>query len=117
MVRCVTNMTERSGESIAATPKPPYTAVIFSSVRTDGDNGYAATAFRMAVLAAEQPGYLGMETAHEQIGITVSYWQTEEHARAWKRVTEHAEAQRQGREVWYSQYVVRIATVVREYGG
>lgn len=101
---------------IATTPAAPYTAVIFTSVRTDGDNGYAAMAARMEALAAEQPGYLGIESAREGVGITVSYWATDDDATAWKRVVEHGEAQRLGREQWYSRYVVRIATVTREYG-
>ncbi len=61
---------------IANTPKPPYYAVIFSNHRIDGDNGYAEMADRMAELAAQQPGYLGMESAREGLGITVSYWET-----------------------------------------
>ena len=97
---------------------PPYVAVIFTSVRTPGDNGYAATAQRMDELAAEQPGYLGIESARDGdgFGITVSYWRDEDLAREWKRVAEHAEAQRRGREGWYERYTVRVATVTREYG-
>ena len=97
---------------------PPYVAVIFTSVRTSGDNGYAATAARMDELAAEQPGYLGIESARNDdgFGITVSYWSDEDAARSWKRVAEHAEAQRRGRDEWYLSYTIRVATVVREYG-
>jgi heme-degrading monooxygenase HmoA len=101
----------------AETPPPPYTAVIFTSVRTDDDaEGYAATAARMEELAAEQPGFLGLESAREGIGITVSYWATPDAARAWKAVAEHVLAQRTGRERWYRGYRVRVATVEREYG-
>jgi heme-degrading monooxygenase HmoA len=100
----------------AETPEPPYVACIFTSVRTDGDDGYAAAALRMDELAAEQPGFLGMEAAREELGITVSYWADEESARAWKRVAEHRVAQRLGRERWYAGYRVRIATVHRDYG-
>ena len=103
--------------AIASTPEPPYTAVIFTSVRTDGDAGYAAMAERMEALAAEQPGYLGIESARSGVGITVSYWRSDEDARAFKRVVDHLEAQRLGREQWYSRFVVRVATVTREYGG
>jgi heme-degrading monooxygenase HmoA len=102
--------------SIAGTPEPPYVAVIFTSVRTGGDAGYAAMSERMTSLAAEQPGYLGIEAARDRLGITVSYWTDEAAARAWKRVAEHLVAQRLGREVWYSDYRVRIAVVGREYG-
>ena len=106
----------RVTDPIAETPEPPYTAVIFTSLRTEGDNGYAAAAARMEELAAEQPGYLGIESARDGVGITVSYWATEADAAAWKRIAEHAAAQRAGRERWYSQYVVRVATVTRQYG-
>jgi len=44
-----------SDPTIAATPPPPYVAVIFTSVRTDGDDGYAAMAATMERLAREQP--------------------------------------------------------------
>src|SRR5262245_3487688 len=102
--------------AIASTPSPPYVAVIFTNVRTEGDNGYLETAARMEELAARQPGYLGIESARAEVGITVSYWATEVDATAWKRVVEHAEAQRIGREQWYARYIVRVATVTREYG-
>ncbi|MHB1930973.1 MAG: antibiotic biosynthesis monooxygenase family protein, partial [Acidimicrobiales bacterium] len=62
---------------IARTPEPPYVAVIFTSLRTPGDRGYAATAERMLELARRQDGYLGFETAREGLGITVSYWRDE----------------------------------------
>lgn len=100
----------------AETPDPPYVAVIFTSVRTDGDNGYAAMAESMDELARKQPGYLGIEAARAEVGITVSYWADQDAARAWKQVTEHLVAQRRGREAWYADYRVRVATVEREYG-
>lgn len=102
---------------IADLPEPPYTAVIFSNVRTEGDQGYAVMAQRMQQLATEQPGYLGIESSRENgLGITVSYWVDEDSARAWKLVHEHSVAQDRGREVWYADYQVRIATVGRAYG-
>jgi heme-degrading monooxygenase HmoA len=104
-----------SGGAIAATPRPPYVAVIFTSIRTDGDNGYAAMAEAMEQLAAEQPGYLGIEAAREEVGITVSYWADEQAAQGWKQVAAHLGAQRLGRERWYHDYRVRIATVTRDY--
>ena len=104
---------------LAETPKPPYVAVIFTSVRTDEDDeGYAAMAARMDELAAAQPGYLGVESARgaDGLGITVSYWRSAADARAWKQVSEHAGAQKLGRERWYRMFRVRIAEVTREYG-
>ena len=102
--------------TIAETPAPPYVAVIFTSLRTDGDNGYPAMVAAMERLAREQPGYLGIEAAREGLGITVSYWRDEAAAAAWKQVGAHLVAQRRGREVWYRDYRVRIAHVTRDYG-
>lgn len=102
--------------AIASTPEPPYVAVIFTSLQTDDVAGYGEMAERMESLAAEQPGYLGFEAARSGLGIAVSYWATDADARAWKRLAEHAEAQRLGRERWYADYRVRVATVEREYG-
>lgn len=102
--------------AFASTPEPPYVAVIFTSVRTSGDNGYAAMSARMDALAAEQPGYLGIESARDDVGITVSYWADEASAQAWKQVAAHLVAQQRGREVWYADYRVRVAVVHRDYG-
>jgi heme-degrading monooxygenase HmoA len=100
----------------AETPTPPYYAVIFSSTRTSGDHGYAAMAKKMFDLAARQPGYLGVETAREELGISISYWTDLKSIRRWKADLAHRDAQRRGREVWYSGYRVRICRVEREYG-
>ena len=105
-----------SDPTIAATPPPPYVAVIFTSVRTDDDGGYAGMAAAMERLAREQPGYLGIEAAREGVGITVSYWRDEASAQAWKEVGAHLVAQRRGREAWYRDYRVRVARVTRDYG-
>ena len=103
----------------AATPEPPYTAVIFTSRRTDRDEeGYGAAAAAMEAAAARQPGYLGIESARDVrtgLGITVSYWATQADARAWKAVATHAQVQRRGRQDWYVDYRVRVATVERHY--
>ncbi len=103
--------------SIAATPDPPYTAVVFTSLRTPaGPVGYAAMTAAMDTLAARQPGYLGAESARDTVGITVSYWANDAAAQAWKRVAAHLGAQHLGRERWYADYRVRVATVHRDYG-
>jgi heme-degrading monooxygenase HmoA len=100
---------------IATTPPPPYYAVIFTSLRTPSDDGYGRTADAMIALAAEQPGFLGVESAREELGITVSYWKDLESIRAWKAHADHQLAQRGGRERWYARYTTRIARVERDY--
>lgn len=93
----------------------PYYAVIFTSTRTDGDNDYGAMATLMEDLAKKQTGFLGIESAREAIGITVSYWESLEAIASWKRDTDHKIAQQKGRTDWYTWYKVRICKVEREY--
>lgn len=99
----------------AKTPTPPYYAVIFTSIRKEGDNGYSQMAEKMIALATGQPGFLGLESARQELGITVSYWSDLDSVKAWKNNVEHMEAQKLGREKWYARYKIRIAKVEREY--
>jgi heme-degrading monooxygenase HmoA len=101
---------------IASTPKPPYYAVIFTSHRTEGDYGYGEMAARMVELASMQPGFLGVESAREDVGITVSYWSDLESIKQWKANAEHQEAQRLGHEKWYSSFKTRISKEEHDYG-
>ena len=100
---------------IAATPQPPYYAVIFTSARTDVEEGYSQMSEQMAALAQQQPGYLGHESAREEIGITVSYWESLEAIKNWKKNTEHLVAQQKGIAEWYAHYKTRICKVERDY--
>jgi heme-degrading monooxygenase HmoA len=99
----------------AKTPEPPYYAVIFTSVRKDGDDGYSETANEMLELAAKQDGFLGFETARQEIGISVSYWSTLDAIRAWKENLNHRRAQSRAQN-WYQAFRVRVCCVEREYG-
>ena len=101
--------------TIAATPAPPYYAVIFTSLRTAGDNGYGKMAEAMETLAATQPGFLGIESARDGLGITVSYWASLEAIAAWKANAKHLVAQQYGRDTWYEEFKVRICRVERDY--
>ena len=99
----------------ATTPKPPYYAVIFTSVRHDSDNGYGEAAKQMLELASKQPGFLGFETARQEIGISVSYWSTLETIKTWKENVTHCQVQSRANE-WYKTFRVRVCRVEREYG-
>ncbi len=89
--------------------------MIFTSLRQTGGHGYAEMAERMVALAAKQPGFLGMESVRDGLGITVSYWKSLQVIAQWKARVEHLEAQRLGHEQWYAHFRVRIAKVEREY--
>lgn len=101
---------------IASTPPAPYYAVIFTSIRTEGDNGYNEMGEKMLKIASVQPGFLGVESARNEIGITISYWKDLDSIRNWKLHTEHTLAQEKGKAIWYKLYNVRIAKVEKEYG-
>ncbi|MDH6672553.1 heme-degrading monooxygenase HmoA [Paenibacillus sp. LBL] len=99
----------------ANTPKPPYYACIFVSKRTEGDRGYGAMSDKMAELAAQQPGYLGVESARDEgLGITVSYWDSLEAIRLWKENAAHQVAQERGKNEWHESFGLRICKVERD---
>lgn len=100
---------------IATTPAAPYYAVIFTSERTTIDEGYAEMAERMVALAAEQPGFLGVESARSELGITVSYWDSLAAIQNWKKNSDHLLAQALGKTKWYARYTTRICKVERAY--
>ncbi|HPI53290.1 MAG TPA: antibiotic biosynthesis monooxygenase [Chitinophagaceae bacterium] len=92
-----------------------YYAVIFTSIRSNEYEGYTDMSNHMMELAAQQPGFLGVESAREKMGITISYWKTKEDILQWKQHSEHAIAQKLGKENWYTYFKVRICKVEREY--
>lgn len=97
---------------IAKTPEPPYYAVIFASQRTEGDRGYEKMADKMVELASQQKGFLGVESARdEQLGITVSYWDSLESIKEWKENAAHRVAQEKGRTEWYKNFSLRVCRV------
>lgn len=100
---------------LAKTPPPPYYAVIFTSIKEKNDTGYDDTANRMMELAQQQPGFLGVESARNEIGITVSYWKDLASIKKWKEHAEHTIAREKGRSDWYKAFKTRIAKVERDY--
>ena len=97
---------------------PPYYSVIFTTVRSEDEDGYSLMATAMEKLASQQPGFLGIESVYESEthqGITVSYWRDLDSIAHWKENVEHLSAQRLGRNRWYSQYTVRICEVKKSY--
>ena len=93
-------------------------AVIFTNRRTIADPaGYAAAASAMDALAAQQPGYRGIESVRGEdgFGITISYWADEASAIAWREQADHAAVRASGRTRWYESYDLQVATIGRSY--
>ena len=100
--------------TLAHTPAPPYYAVIFTTVKSENQEGYAGMNARMFELAKQQKGYLGIESAKGEIGISVTYWETLEDIARWKNHAEHQAAQRKGYETWYQAFATRVCLVERD---
>jgi heme-degrading monooxygenase HmoA len=101
-----------------ATHTPGTVAVIFIAKRTSEDEaGYGIAAAKMDAMAAEQPGYRGIDSTRgpDGLGITVSYWADDASAKAWRDHPEHAKIREMGRGRWYQHYDLHVAEVTRSY--
>lgn len=105
--------------SIVNTPKPPYYAVIFTSIHTNKEKEeYDIASARMVELAQNMPGFLGVESLRDKSGFgkTSVYWKDKESIKAWRNHEEHKVVKKRGRAIWYEKYIVRIAKVEKDYG-
>jgi len=93
----------------------PYYAVIFTSLLSEKTDGYAEMSNKMEKLAKLQDGFLGMNSARNDIGITISYWDSLEAIKNWKQQSDHLIAQEKGKSDWYSWYNIKICKVESEY--
>ena len=98
---------------IVKTPKTPYYSVIFTSKRTDGDNGYSIVADKMMSEAEKIDGFIGAESLRDEsgFGMTISYWESLDSINDWRNHIGHMEAKLKGKELWYSEYKLRICKV------
>jgi len=112
-------MSSSKPNAFAGTPEPPYYAVIFTTQRTEVDDGYGAMSDRMVELASQQPGFLGVESVRDAsgFGITVSYWASQEAIAVWSAHAQHRIAQETGRSKWYAHFETRVARVERVSAG
>ena len=102
---------------IVNTPKPPYVAAIFTSIRTSRVDGYEEMDAATFVEIQKMEGYLGFEAFRntEGFGVNVSYWKDMKSLLGWKNNLLHQKAQVLGKEKWYQNYKLRICTVERDY--
>jgi heme-degrading monooxygenase HmoA len=97
------------------TPQPPYYAVIFTSIRTEVHEGYAEMNTLLEKIAAGVDGFIGQDSARNELGISISYWKSPEAIAVWRKQAEHQLAMRYGKEHWYTWYHVRVAKIERDY--
>ena len=102
---------------IANTPKPPYVCAVFTSIRTDVQEGYDEMDELTFKEIENIEGYLGCESFRDGngFGVNISYLKDMNAPKNWKENTLHKKAQALGKEKWYKNYKLRICSVERDY--
>lgn len=96
--------------------QPLFYAVIFTSKLTGvAIEDYERNAAKMEDLCAQQPGFLGMDSARSEVGITVCYWQSLADIENWRSHLDHKSVQEKGIEIWYESYDVKVCLVEKHY--
>lgn len=90
----------------------PYYVVIFTSILNENIEGYDQMAEQMLRLVHQQPGFLGVDSVRDKIGITVSYWSSLEAIDNWRKNLDHQRAKNQGKTKWYNTYEIKICKVI-----
>ena len=95
----------------------PYYAVIFTSLKSQYNEGYEEWGKRMFELVRQESGYLGHESYQnpDGTGVTISFWKDLQSIAHWKNNHEHQHAQELGRQKWYKHYRIRVCKVERDY--
>ena len=104
-------------EKITKTPPPPYVCAVFTSIRTDIDEGYEKMNDNLFKEIYTISGYLGNESFRDKngFGINVSYWKDINSLKNWRDNQLHIKAQTFGKTKWYKEYKLRISKVQRDY--
>ncbi len=97
-----------------------YVSVFRSRKRAGmGAVAFAADAARMEALARTQKGFIAFRSYKAEDGETLSMseWETEDDARAWRRHADHAMVQARGRQEYYESYTVYCCTdpIIRHF--
>ena len=89
-------------------------AVIFETHQSDDLHGYGAMADAMVAAATQQPGFQRVVSARtpDDVGITVSYWESLAAIKAWGKQHAHKVAQEKGNAQWYRDWVLTTARVI-----
>lgn len=90
--------------------------VFRSRLRPGVDDDYGPAAERMSELAATMPGYISHKgfTAEDGERVTIAEFENQEAVQAWRMHPEHRDAQKRGRENFYSEYRVQVCALLRQ---
>ena len=104
-------------KKISNTPSPPYVCAVFTSIRTEINEGYEQMNDILFKEINKVSGYLGNETFRDKdgFGVNVSYWKDMKSLKYWRDNELHKKAQALGKSKWYKEYKLRICKVERNY--
>ena len=96
-------------------------AVIFEVEPQAGKTAdYLEIASHLHPIVEEIDGFISIERFESLVQpgkiLSLSLWRDEEAIREWRNVAEHRQAQHDGRHGIFSDYRLRIASVIRDYG-
>lgn len=94
--------------------------IVLFHIRTRPDineQEYQRTFERMLKLVSEIPGFIGIEGFSGEDGreLAVARFESPEAIATWRDQPEHVRAQQRGREEFFAEYDITIATVWRHY--
>ncbi len=96
-------------------------AVIFEVEPAPGrTDEYLDIAASLRPMLEDLDGFISIERFQSLVNpdkiLSLSYWRDEDAVQAWRNVAEHRQAQQAGRDAIFSDYRLRIAAVIRDYG-
>lgn len=95
-------------------------AVIFEVHPTqEGMAEYLEIAAELRGFLENRDGFISIERFQSLVEegkiLSLSFWRDEEAIASWRRLFEHRNAQRKGRDSLFESYRIRVAEVVRDY--
>lgn len=111
------------GLELLRTPDPPYYAIITTNIQSGkSQEEYDQTMQEMLKVVKKLPGFLGSETAYDQVAdgrrfkLGVTYWSNLEAISSWREHAQHMRVKKRGKELWYDEHNTRICHVISQYG-
>ena len=96
-------------------------AVIFEVSPREGHRAaYLHRAAELRAHLADTPGFISVERFESLMEpgklLSLSFWEDEAALEHWRKLPEHRDAQRAGRDIHFADYRLRVAGVIRDYG-
>lgn len=99
-----------------------YTVIfeVWPNKNNNGKEQYLDIASKLKAFLETQEGLISIERFQSLVDenklLSLSFWKDEEAIKIWRNLFEHRMAQQKGRNELFSDYRIRVASVVRDYG-